>query len=151
MNNKQNQWINMGVVAALVYSVLFSAINQPFGMLTEDGYSDMWSDHRENMNNVLVCLLYVATIFGMITVVLTILLLIHMAAFVNDADDFLFFVKLNPHTLVDISIIVCLLCGGIAIPLAAVVGNKDYGFGHLIKVDSSVEDTYPPNSSKFPK
>ncbi|CAE6953463.1 unnamed protein product, partial [Symbiodinium sp. CCMP2456] len=43
----QNAWINMGVVAALVFSVLFSAINQPFGMITAD---DMWSSHRETMN-----------------------------------------------------------------------------------------------------
>ena len=135
MSNKTNQWINMGVVAALVFSVprisdaicgwfyffqwdlgalhggslyqcsvlsrgtgeavqvLFSAINQPFGKITAD---DMWADHREHMNKVLICLLYISTIFGLITVVLTILLLIHMASFVNDADDFLFFVKLNP-------------------------------------------------------
>eukprot|EP00435_Cladocopium_sp_Y103_P037772 s839_g10.t1 len=122
MSNKTNQWINMGVVAALVFSVLFSAINQPFGTTTAD---DMWAEHRVNMNKVLICLLYISTIFGLITVVLTILLLIHMASFVNDADDFLFFVKLNPSGLVDISIIICLLCGGISIPLAAVVGNEE--------------------------
>lgn len=122
MSNKTNQWINIGVVAALVFSVLYSAINQPFGKITAD---DMWADHRENMNKVLICLLYISTIFGLITVVLTILLLIHISSFVNDADDFLFFVKLNPSGLVDISIIICLLCGGISIPLAAVVGNEE--------------------------
>ncbi|CAK9112546.1 Dynein axonemal heavy chain 1 (Axonemal beta dynein heavy chain 1) (Ciliary dynein heavy chain 1) (Heat shock regulated protein 1) (HSRF-1) (hDHC7) [Durusdinium trenchii] len=122
MNNKTNSWINMGVVAALVFSVLFSAINQPFGVIEAN---DMWQTHREAMNNVLVCLLYISTIFGLITVVLTILLLIHMAAYVNDADDFLFFMNLNPTHLVDLCIVVCLLCGGVSIPLAAVVGNKE--------------------------
>ena len=42
----------------------------------------------------------------------------------NDADDFLYFMNLNPHELVDLAIIVCLLCGSVAIPLAAVVGNE---------------------------
>ena len=79
--------------------VLYSAINQLFGKITAD---DMWADHRENMNKVLICLLYISTIFGLITVVLTILLLIHMASFVNDADDFLFFVKLNPSGVRDL-------------------------------------------------
>ena len=110
------------MVAALVFSVLFSAINQPFGVIEAN---DMWQTHREAMNNVLVCLLYISTIFGLITVVLTILLLIHMAAYVNDADDFLFFMNLNPTHLVDLCIVVCLLCGGVSIPLAAVVGNKE--------------------------
>lgn len=122
MSNKTNAWINMGVVAALVFSVLFSAINQPFGTITEN---DMWADHRENMNKVLICMLYISTIFGLITVVLTILLLIHMAHYVNDADDFLFFMNLNPSQLVDLSLIICLLLGGVSIPLAAVVGNKE--------------------------
>mmetsp|Transcript_55426 Transcript_55426/g.104058 ORF Transcript_55426/g.104058 Transcript_55426/m.104058 type:complete len:254 (-) Transcript_55426:64-825(-) len=123
MANKQNSWINMGVVAALVFSVLFSAINSPFAMI--EAADDMWTDHRANMNKVLICLLYISTMFGLITVVLTILLIIHLGSFVNDADDYLFFMNLNPSGLVDISIVVCLLCGGIAIPVAAVVGNEE--------------------------
>ena len=84
----------------------------------------MWSAHRETMNKVLICLLYISTLFGLTAVVLTILLLIHMGSFVNDADDYLYFMTLNPHQLVDVAIIVCLLGGSIAIPLAAVVGNE---------------------------
>jgi len=122
MSNKQNSWINMGVVAALVFSVLFSAINQPFEKIVAD---DMWSAHRETMNKVLICLLYISTLFALTAVVLTILLLIHMGSFVNDADDYLYFMTLNPHQLVDAAIIVCLLGGSIAIPLAAVVGNEE--------------------------
>eukprot|EP00439_Symbiodinium_sp_Y106_P006558 s7312_g1.t1 len=124
----------MGVVAALVFSVLFSAINQPFGIIQAD---DMWSSHRETMNKVLICMLYISTIFGLITVILTIFLLIHLGSFVSDADDYIYFMQLNqsgdlgflwvwnPHGLVDVSIVITLLCGGVSIPLAAVVSNED--------------------------
>ncbi|CAE7944675.1 unnamed protein product, partial [Symbiodinium sp. KB8] len=121
-DGRQNEWINMGVVAALVFSVLYSAINQPFGMVQAD---DMWSSHRETMNKVLICMLYVSAIFGLTTVILTILLLIHMGSFVSDADDYLYFMQLNPTGLVDASIVLTLLCGAVSIPLAAVVSNEE--------------------------
>jgi len=121
-DGRQNAWINMGVVAALVFSVLFSAINQPFGIIQAD---DMWSSHRETMNKVLICMLYISTIFGLITVILTIFLLIHLGSFVSDADDYIYFMQLNPHGLVDVSIVITLLCGGVSIPLAAVVSNEE--------------------------
>lgn len=51
----------MGVVAALLFSVLFSAINQPFGVIEAD---DMWQPHRSNMNSLLICLLYISLLAG---------------------------------------------------------------------------------------
>ncbi|CAE7331992.1 unnamed protein product [Symbiodinium sp. CCMP2592] len=44
VSKKQNSWINMGVVGALILSILYSAMNQPFEKSSAD---DMWRDLRD--------------------------------------------------------------------------------------------------------
>lgn len=122
MEKKQSSWTNMGVVGALILSVLYSAINQPF---QKSAAVDHWTDLRTLGEKILIVCLYLSATFGLISVILSILLLVHLIYYVRDADDLVYFALLHRDSLVDVSLIACLLCCGISIPVSALVTNEE--------------------------
>ncbi|CAE7464154.1 unnamed protein product [Symbiodinium natans] len=122
VSKHQNNWVNMGVVGALILSVLFSAMNQPFAKSPAD---DMWRELRDFFEKALVVLIYLSTTFGLVAVILSITLLVHMSFFVHDPDDLLYFMLVHTGSFVDLSLIFCLVCFGISVPMAAVVTLED--------------------------
>ncbi|CAE7688628.1 unnamed protein product [Symbiodinium sp. CCMP2456] len=93
-------------------------MNQPFKKSSAD---DMWRDLRELGAKGLSVLLFLSATLGLISVILSIMLLVHMSFYVHDPDDLLYFVLLHRDSLVDVSLILCLVTAGISIPLAVFV------------------------------
>lgn len=114
---------NMGVVAALVLSFSASLAISPLTPLPDA--DDMWSDHRERMADVCTALFFLGTMFAVSCVIVSVLQVNYATAFVNNIDDFLWWINFFPKALVDALLVICLLLVVVGSIVAMPVVNPD--------------------------
>eukprot|EP00931_Biecheleriopsis_adriatica_P078952 TRINITY_DN52371_c0_g1_i1.p1 TRINITY_DN52371_c0_g1~~TRINITY_DN52371_c0_g1_i1.p1 ORF type:complete len:287 (-),score=49.30 TRINITY_DN52371_c0_g1_i1:27-887(-) len=116
--NMQASVTNMGVVAALVFGELFSFVNSPFQKVEADDY---WADHRDNWEQALQLGIYGSMLLALICVMISVVWLTHSLATVHDADDYIWFCRLNNPELVNVSLVLCLTATGMTAIIAPIV------------------------------
>eukprot|EP00932_Pfiesteria_piscicida_P017343 SRR837773.4226.p1 GENE.SRR837773.4226~~SRR837773.4226.p1 ORF type:complete len:208 (-),score=60.25 SRR837773.4226:90-629(-) len=110
----------MGIVSALVASVTVGSALAPLEL---PDVEDDWTDRRMVMKETAQAFLAVSAILAILSTIMSLVWVNYSMIFVLDADDAFWFMRAIDGSVVDTTLVICLLCTSIGVVLGATIVN----------------------------